>query len=124
MEWLGILNAVILSFLVAEFIRTLFFTRKWQFRFNKNPSPIVHWKKALVVLLLFVFVFPIINWLFVNYISRALSYLGFYQVSLFFLFLPITYLWVDKWILGSEWDKSDALPIGIIFLDLLLTLVL
>ncbi|MBU0957820.1 MAG: hypothetical protein KKF56_03345 [Nanoarchaeota archaeon] len=124
MGWLSILNAVILSFLLAELIRVLFFTQKWKFRFHKNPRPIEHWKKALVVMLLFVFIFPFVNWFFVNYISSMLDNLGFYQISLFFVLFPVTYLWIDKWILGSDWENIDVLPVFVIVVDLILTIIL
>ena len=123
MRWLAILNSVILSFIAAELIRVIFFTKQWIFRFNKDPQPIENWKKALIIMALFIFVFPFINWFFVNYLSIVLEYLGAYQISLFFFLLPAIYLWIHKRILSLPWGKADLIPLSVVLLDVVITVL-
>ena len=120
---LSILNSVILAFLVAEFIRTIFFTKEWVYRFNKNPTPLENWKKGLIITIMFVFIFPLINWVFTKYVSRLLEGFGYYQISLFFIFAPAAYLWIEKRTLSLVWEKRDAIPIAIILLSIIFTLI-
>lgn len=124
MALLSIINAVILSFLVAEAVRALFFTKDWRFRFNHSIRPIEHWKKIAIIMVLFVFFFPLINWLFVQYVSLFLDLLGWYQLSLLFVLLPVTYLWIDKRILSLKWNKRDVIPVAIIFIDVVISAVI
>lgn len=119
---LSILNAVVLSFIVAELVRVLFFTKEWRYRFNQSHEPIENWKKALIVMLLFVFAFPFINWVFTNYVSPALESLGYYQISIFLVLLSATYIWIEKRIMSLPWDKWDLIPLGIIVLVSIVTM--
>jgi len=123
MEFLAILNAIVLSFLVAEIIRAAFFTKKWSFRFTKGDNPIEHWKKILIIMILFILFFPLVNWLFVTYFSKVLATLGGYQVTLLFILLPATYLWIEKRILSLPWNKRDLIPVGIILIDVLISVL-
>jgi len=119
---LSILNSVLLAFLLAEFVRVIFFTKDWRYRFNKESVPIESWKKGLIVLVLFVFAFPLINWVFVEYVSRVLVLLGSYQISLFVVLVAGVYLWITKRTLSLPWDRKDVVPVLVIVLDLVVTI--
>ncbi len=123
MEILSIINSVILSFIFAHIMIIVLFTKEWKYRFRKSTLPIEHWKKVLILLTLFLIFFPLINYTFSNYISILLDYLGWYQLSLFFIILPTAYLMVDKLILYSPWQLRDIAPIGIIIINILLTMI-
>jgi len=119
---LSILNSVLLAFLLAEFVRVIFFTKDWRYRFNKESVPIESWKKGLIVLVLFVFAFPLINWVFVENVSRVLVLLGSYQISLFVVLVAGVYLWITKRTLSLPWDRKDVVPVLVIVLDLVVTI--
>ena len=120
---LSVTNALILSFLIAEAVRTIFFTKEWKYRFRKSLKPIEDWKKGLIIMVLFLLFFPFINWLFVNYVSILLDYLGWYQFSLLLVLLPGSYLWIEKRILNLSWNWKDAIPIGIIVLVIAISFI-
>ena len=123
MEFLAIINSIILSFIFAESIVIILFTKSWQFRFKKTHEPIDIWKKILMIMILFVFVFPFINWLFANHVSPLLENLGRYQISLLFISLPSAYLITDKRILSSEWKLRDIIPVALIILNIIITIL-
>ena len=120
-KYLVTVNSVILAFLFAELIRLIFFTRDWRYRFRESALPIKSWKKALIVMLLFLLLFPLINWIFSSYLSVYLASLGLYQISLLFLLLPVVYLWIKKRILVAAWGWSDLIPVLIIAADVAIT---
>ena len=120
---LSILNAIVLSFLVAEIVRAVFFTKKWSFRFTPGDKEVENWKKILIIMGLFIVFFPLINWLFISYVSVLLELLGAYQISLLFILLPATYLWIEKRILSLPWGKRDIIPVGIILIDVVVSVV-
>jgi hypothetical protein len=121
MDVLSIFNSVFLAFLTVEAIRLLFFTREWKYRFNKNSVPLKNWKKSIILMFLFVLIFPLINWFFIQYVSTLLVLLGLYQISLFVFLLAIIYLWIEKGILRFPFGMVDVLPILVIILDIALT---
>jgi len=113
-----------LGFFAAELVRVIFFTKNWGFRFSETKREIKNWEKALTIMLLFIFIFPLINAVFVNYVSTFLEYFGWYQLTLFFILLPSVYLWIEKRVLSLGWQKRDIFPVGIILFAILITIII
>jgi hypothetical protein len=125
LTWVGIFNGVILTFLTVELLRALLITKDWRFRFRMSKKEIEDWKKALIVMVLFVILFPIINWFFVSVLSGILTKtIGWYQVTLLLVLAPCTYLWITKRMMHLPWNWSDGIPIYITIANLLITLYL
>ncbi len=118
------INTIVLTFILAELIITIVFTKNWKFRFNKvkgHPqlTPFSKtWKVVSVTLLLTLIILPVLDYLLWPQINGLIEKFGIYQWNLLFLLLPIAYLWTEKRIVGRKWNKYDFIPTSISFISL------
>lgn len=121
---LAIINTIVLSFLLAELIITVVFTKDWKFRFSSiedypGLKPFAKtWKIVCVLLLIIIVIIPLLDWIFWSQITGLISKLGIYQWFLLFFMIPMAYLWTEKKIVGRKWKGWDAIPITISVISL------
>ncbi|MCR4284571.1 MAG: hypothetical protein NUV97_00820 [archaeon] len=122
MDLFAILNSLMVYFLIVECIRVIIFTPDWKLRTRPEGESLKHWQKVLVLMFFFLVIFPVLNWFFLNYLTIFFVWIGMYQISFFFILMPLVYLWVEKRILSYPWRWSDLIPGGIILLDVIITI--
>ena len=121
---LSTINAIVLTFILAELIITIVFTKNWKFRFRRargHPqlTPFSKtWKVVSITLLLVLVILPILDYLLWPQINILIQKLGIYQWNLLFFLLPVAYLWTEKKIIGRKWNLYDLIPASISFLSL------
>lgn len=129
MSLLSNINVIVLTFLLAELVVTIIFTKDWKFRFShvkKYPQlkPYAKtWKIVSVSLLLAIVILPILDIVFWPFFNIQIEKLGFYQYFLLFFALPIAYVWTEKRIVGRKWHLYDIIPLSISFISLIIALI-
>ena len=127
---LSTINTIVLTFILAELIITIVFTKSWKFRFKKakdypHLKPFSKtWKVVSVTLLLTLVILPILDYLLWPQINSLIQKIGFYQWNLLFFLLPVAYLWTEKRIIGRKWKKYDLIPALVSFISLVVAILL
>ena len=127
---LSIINTIILTFILAELIITIVFTKSWKFRFRRakgHPQlkPFSKtWKVVSVTLLLVLVILPILDYLLWPQINGLIERLGIYQWNLLFFLSPIAYLWTEKRIVGRKWHLYDLIPVSISILSVIIGILI